>query len=176
ARLGCGGSSGNNSTYLTSPGYPGTFNSATSCKQTITISDKVCQLRLDINDLDLAPPDTTGTCQNDYLTVSQDNKFDRLCGTTTDNHFYLDVMPSMSRNVEFDFTTDDTSYNRRWNIKVTQICCDQLSMAPSGCGQYYTGTSGTIKGLNFDGSTATNRYLSGLNYAICVRKEQGQCS
>ncbi|XP_076044695.1 uncharacterized protein LOC143027310 [Oratosquilla oratoria] len=174
--LACGGSTGNNATYLQSPGYRNTFNYAAMCTYTINLRPDVCQLRLDINELDMAPPDITGSCEEDFLRASQDTKFIKLCGRTIDNHFYLDVDHCVSPFVTFTFTTSDVNYNRRWNIRVSQICCDQESLAPSGCGQYYTAPSGVIKGLNHDSDAANDRILSGLNFAVCVRKEIHHCS
>ncbi|CAL4069390.1 unnamed protein product [Meganyctiphanes norvegica] len=174
--LGCGGVSNNNCTWLRSPGYPSTVNSAFDCEQTITIEEDICQLRLTIDDLSLNYPDNTGTCTSDYLTVSQDNKFDKLCGVTKDNHFYLDVMHSMSNRVTFNFHLDFTStFDRSWSIKVAKICCHSDEEVPRGCGQYYTGTSGIIKSLNHEAPSSNDYVLSGLNYAACVRMENGYC-
>ncbi|CAL4070162.1 unnamed protein product, partial [Meganyctiphanes norvegica] len=171
----CDGRSSNNGTIIRSPGYPTYFNYAKTCPQTITLADDICQVRLDITSLELAPPDTTGNCINDYLQVSQDDKIDKYCGVTTDNHFYLDVDPSSSNSLLFNFVTDSSSNNRRWSITVYQLTCTQTGKAPTGCGQYYTSESGTIKGLN-SGGTANKEYLSGLKYAICVRREINKCS
>ncbi|XP_063842974.1 uncharacterized protein LOC135090275 isoform X2 [Scylla paramamosain] len=170
-RLSCGASTSNNCSILQSPGYPATFNYPTTCTHTVTFPSNVCQIRLDVVTVDLAPPTSQGTCYDDSLTFSQDTKWGRVCGTTTDSHFYLDVDSSASTSLTLTFTTGQREYDRRWQVKATQITCDQLSMAPTGCGQYFTSPSGVIKGWNHDGI-----YLSGQNYAICVRKEVDMCS
>ncbi|XP_064111010.1 uncharacterized protein LOC135218564 [Macrobrachium nipponense] len=175
-RLRCGGRSANNNTWLRSPGYPATFNHHLTCEQTVAIDDSICQLRLDIVTLRLAYPDNTGNCKNDYLIVSHDNKFDKLCGYTTDTHFYLDVDSSLSKEVVFAFKTSTFSADRSWYIKVAKIKCNSATEVPRGCGQFYTGTSGTMKGFNQDGSTSENYLLSGLDYGICVRTERSSCS
>ena len=51
-----------------------------------------------------------------------------------------------------------------------------LFEAPEGCGQYFTSDSGEVKGLNFDADENNNQYLSGLNYAISIRRELDTCS
>ncbi|CAL4159083.1 unnamed protein product, partial [Meganyctiphanes norvegica] len=174
--LGCGGSSRNNNTWLQSPGYPNSFNSGQDCQQTIDIEENICQLRLDIDDLTLDVPDTTGTCSTDYLTVNQDTKFDRLCGVTKNNHFYLDVDYSSNSKVIFSFHTDSsTSYDRTWSIRISKICCDSLEEVPRGCGQYYTGTTGIIKSLNYEAPSSGDNIISKLNYGICIRMELGYC-
>lgn len=173
-KIGCGGTSRNNCTYIQSPGYPNTFSTAMTCTQTIMFNSDVCQLRLDVTEVDLAPPDNRGMCLEDVLTFSQDTKWSQVCGTTLNTHYYLDVDPDASTKVDFTFNIGAGSYPRKWKIKVSQICCDQLSMAPMGCGQYFTSTTGTIKAWNADGSNRV--YLHGQNYATCLRKELDRCT
>ncbi|KAJ0183789.1 hypothetical protein K1T71_000212 [Dendrolimus kikuchii] len=66
-----------------------------------------------------------------------------------------------------------------------QLGCDCPGIAPNGCLQYYTGTSGTINSFNY--GTAANTALStsqvtgtrqivNLNYGICIRMEAGYCA
>ena len=47
--------------------------------------------------------------------------------------------------------------------------CEPL--APAGCLQYFTGTSGTIESFNIDGGV----HLSNQYYTICIRTEKGYC-
>nr|XP_045583478.1 uncharacterized protein LOC123746197 [Procambarus clarkii] len=169
--LGCSSSTSNNCTYVESPGYPSTFNDAATCTHTITFAANVCQVRMDVVEVDLAPPTTQGNCIDDGLTFSQDIKWEKVCGTTTDTHFYLDVDSSVSTSLTLTFNTGTASYPRKWKVRLCQLCCDQISLAPSGCGQYFTVPAGTIKGWNYGGI-----YLSGQNYAICVRRELNKCS
>ena len=42
---------------------------------------------------------------------------------------------------------------------------------PQGCGQYFTGNSGTFYSFNY----GNDMYLHGMNYGICFRKERGNC-
>ncbi|KAG1699829.1 hypothetical protein GQR58_005414 [Nymphon striatum] len=66
---------------------------------------------------------------------------------------------------------------RSWNIKITQIRCDDPSRAPDNCLQYFTGASGSIKSINYatPGTGADSGYLNDLQYNICIRKEMGFC-
>ncbi|CAL4119691.1 unnamed protein product, partial [Meganyctiphanes norvegica] len=175
-KLGCGATSNNNNTYLRSPGYDSSFNYGLDCHQHIRIDSSVCQLRLEIHNLELAYPTTKGFCEDDYLKVNQDIKFEYLCGVTTNNHFYLDVDSSDNELVSFNFHTSNTvSFNRKWNIRVQKIMCNTDAEVMRGCGQYYTGTSGNLRGFNIDGSSSFNYLIHGLNYAACVRVELGYC-
>ena len=48
---------------------------------------------------------------------------------------------------------------------------------PTGCGQYYTESTGTIKGFNADAAAEITRYyLADLTYTICVRRNANKCS
>lgn len=67
---------------------------------------------------------------------------------------------------------DADAINRRWNIKVTQYSCDFDNLAPSGCDQYFFGSStGLVQTFNFDGG----RHLADQNQVVCVRRERGEC-
>lgn len=44
-----------------------------------------------------------------------------------------------------------------------------MHLAPAGCLQYFTKSSGTVKILGYP----ENPHLAGLQYTICVRKELG---
>jgi len=87
--------------------------------------------------------------------------------------------------------------NRRWNIQVTQIECNNPGRAPSNCLQYYSGPSGIFTSFNYDALRYKDfpninynqplnpqsqhpyfdaNYLNGLDYTICFRKESGFCT
>ena len=51
-------------------------------------------------------------------------------------------------------------------------------LAPVGCLQYYQGASGTIQSFNYKSdvrSANQPNHLANLNYAICIRVENGYC-
>ncbi|XP_018018540.1 uncharacterized protein LOC108675069 [Hyalella azteca] len=91
---------------------------------------------------------------------------------------YFDVSPGFT-DVKLDIKT--TTTNNRWQISVTQIDCTSSSslQAPSGCLQYYTGSTGTIKSFNYAQPTATpteNRQLSNQDYKVCIAAQSNACS
>ena len=43
--------------------------------------------------------------------------------------------------------------------------------APTDCDQYFTGVSGELKSINFDGGIQ----LRDIQYTICIRREVGSC-
>ena len=59
----------------------------------------------------------------------------------------------------------DGTTSPSFNIRISQIACSASFKAPSGCAQYFTGTTGTISSFNVDGGT----HLSDQSYTICIR-------
>lgn len=60
-----------------------------------------------------------------------------------------------------------------------------ISLAPSGCMQYYLSSSGIIRSFNYATSPNSmvnsvgvegSRQISNLNYGICIAAEPGSCS
>lgn len=60
-----------------------------------------------------------------------------------------------------------------------------LNVAPSGCLQYYTRSSGTIRSFNYGTSSNSmtnsvgvdgSRQIANLNYGICIESTAGSCS
>lgn len=167
----CGGSSSTNCTYLVSPNYPNTYNEAQTCSMTFTRNANTCQLRLDFEEFMSTQPDNFGVCQEDQFTVPGERKFAYLCGNKPSEpwHFYLDVNGKPNPTV-FNFLTTATSFNRKFKIKVSMIECRQK--VPCGCGQYFTGMTGTIQSFNY----GSGPYLADLDYGICTRKEKNKCT
>lgn len=56
-------------------------------------------------------------------------------------------------------------------FQVSQLSCNSGNLAPSGCLQYQTGTTGVVKSFNFDQSL----HLADQHQTICFRREQGNC-
>ncbi|XP_042862655.1 uncharacterized protein LOC122247428 [Penaeus japonicus] len=165
----CGGSSSTNCTYLVSPNYPGTYNEARSCTMSITRKPDTCQLRLDFVEFESIAPDGFGVCNDDQFTVAGERKFTFLCGSAPASwHFYLDVN-GKANPTEMSFLTSTLGGNRKFKIKVSMIECQKK--VPCGCGQYYTGNTGSFQSFNYGGS-----YLAGVDYGICFRKEKNKCT
>uniref|UniRef100_A0A1B0GI96 CUB domain-containing protein n=2 Tax=Lutzomyia longipalpis TaxID=7200 RepID=A0A1B0GI96_LUTLO len=123
AFLGCGGSAHLKRVYIERPEV---FE--TSCNHNIImINENICQLRLDFEEFELAPPFDVGgtpTCIFDNFQV----KDFQLCGVNDGQHVYVDVTPGTQLNVELTFTLTDRMVNPglvnpRWRILVTQIEC-----------------------------------------------------
>ncbi|XP_071524449.1 uncharacterized protein [Panulirus ornatus] len=166
------GESSSNNTLI----YRAAFNAGVDLTYTIgRMNNHICQYRLDVKTLNLYQVESDGSCLFDWMTVSQDTKFQKVCGITENVHYYIDVEDSAT----FTFHTDASqSYDRSWEIYVQQLTCDETgTAAPEGCGQWYWGTSGKIDiWSNVDPGQQNWYYLDGQNYAVCVRWEAGYCS
>ncbi|KAK2719153.1 uncharacterized protein LOC136036987 [Artemia franciscana] len=191
----CGSSTNKNCTYFQNPGYPANVSGSRQCSLTVNkCSSDICQVRLDFLAFGIAQPEvqsSTNTilatqCTTDTFTVSgASNNVPAICGLNTNQHMYLDMTTGQnSFTLSFTLGANDgpagqplvTSGQRYWNIKISQIPCNSMLTAPSGCLQYYTSASGTIRSFNYDTVTPSNsRHLANQDYAICFRMEQGYC-
>ncbi|XP_065575406.1 uncharacterized protein LOC136036944 isoform X2 [Artemia franciscana] len=191
----CGRMTNRNCTYFQNPGYPNSVDGPLQCSlQVKKCSSNICQLRLDFHAFGIAQPEVQSAtnanlatqCTTDAFTVTGvSNNVPVICGLNTNQHIYLD----MTTNTDM-FTlsfalgsvtgppgqTFETSNQRYWNIKVSQIPCDGTIRAPDGCLQYYTAASGRLTSFNFDIVTPDNsRHLANQDYGICIRMAQGYC-
>ncbi|CAG4942041.1 unnamed protein product [Colias eurytheme] len=181
----CGSNTNVNNTYFTSPGYPSAYAGGQACNIIVNrCNSNICQLRLDFLDLVLAQPDGDGVCSTDSLTITGGNTIvPVLCGDNTGQTIFVDFNGDAAITITIAATLS-TTFSRRWNIRLTQLGCDCPGLAPNGCLQYYTGTTGTISSFNY-GSAANSvlsaslvtgtRQLANLNYGICIRMEAGYC-
>ncbi|XP_059096772.1 uncharacterized protein LOC131891258 [Tigriopus californicus] len=98
-----------------------------------------------------------------------------LCGTNSGEHIYLDASPSCNDLVfQFGGTSSGASFaNRDWFIKIIQISCDDPDLPPQGCTQYFTGSSGIVRTLNYN--EGNGQHLANQNQLICVRRESENC-
>ncbi|XP_063837996.1 uncharacterized protein LOC135087083 [Ostrinia nubilalis] len=182
----CGSTSNVNNTYFTSPGYPAAYAGGAACTITVNrCNSNICQLRIDFLDMVLAQPDGDGNCATDSITVTGGNTVvPTLCGDNTGQTIYVDFNGNNALTITVT-ATSSTTFSRRWNIRLTQLGCDCPGIAPNGCLQYYTGTTGTINSFNF-GDAANSalsaslvtgtRQMVNLNYGICIRMEAGFCA
>lgn len=88
---------------------------------------------------------------------------------------YIDLGRGTANRVVLSIITNGIHISRTWKIKISQIPCGQLSMAPSGCMQYFRSPSDVIKSFNYgiDQNPAGGaRYLANLRYTSCIRLEE----
>ena len=80
----------NNCTYIQNPGYPSSYSTTGSCSYTVTpLSSDICQLRLDLDNFDIAEG-TTGACTDSFgVTVGSSRDYKDLCGTLSGQHSKL---------------------------------------------------------------------------------------
>ena len=56
--------------------------------------------------------------------------------------------------------------NKNWVIKVSQLRCDFINLAPSGCTQwFFGGNNGEVRTYNYNGDL----HLAEQNQNICIR-------
>ena len=58
---------------------------------------------------------------------------------------------------------------------LSQIECGSLFAPPTGCLEYYTGLTGTIKSWNYDDTNSLGTHPADAAYSICIRREKGFC-
>ncbi|XP_060535593.1 uncharacterized protein LOC132707687 [Cylas formicarius] len=173
----CGESSGVNNTYFVSPGFPSTYAGSSTCTFTILNTDGACQARIDFLTLQLAQPNENGTCVTDALVITGGASIvPVICGENSGQHVYVDFFGNSSITVSV--ITGPSVVGRAWNLKVALINCNCPWKAPTGCLQYYTATSGTVRSFNYGSTGITNgtRQLANLNYGVCIQMQPGYCS
>lgn len=115
-------------------------------------------------------------CATDIFSVTSPNGIapPSICGTNTGDHMYVDASQACN-DLNFllgNMASGTTLASRSWSIRVTQLECGSSNLAPSGCTQYYYGSStGLLKSYNFDGGY----HLANQRQNICIRREKGNC-
>ena len=85
---------------------------------------------------------------------------------------YIPACDTNSCNIlTANFGAASTAGTSAFTIKVTQIECSSKNLAPSGCLQYFTGTTGTINTYNYNSGAGT--LLNNQDYSACVRSVCG---
>jgi len=180
----CGGTTSENCTYL-SMASTTTTPTDNPCSYTICpLSTSVSRIRLDLEKFVLAAPgavtlaslSTTetsqGACNTDTFTVTSSGKqAPVICGTNTGQHMIVDSNGKDCISANFVFGGDATT--REYNIHVTQYDKMNTMGGPTGCLQYFTGTSGTISTFNWVDRTSV--HLQNQDYTVCIRQNAGVC-
>lgn len=119
------------------------------------------------------PVSAATQCSDDQFTVTNPGgpAPPVICGTNTNAHMYVDASAACN-TLSFQLSAGTVSVTRQWAIKVSQYSCDFGNKAPSGCVQYFTGTSGVITTFNW----ANKVHLANQAQKVCVRRERNQCT
>ncbi|KAK4010446.1 hypothetical protein OUZ56_019589 [Daphnia magna] len=134
----------------------------------------VCQVRLDFLVFTISQPDSESVCSGDYFEVAgATNTVPNICGFNDGQHMYLHVPNSAIAPTDLQLTFNFGSSNsevRAWNILISMIPCDSPRLAPSGCLQYFTARTGSVRTFNWRDVVGTaTRQLANQDYSICFR-------
>lgn len=98
------------------------------CRCSITVQpcgDSVCQLRIELQDLSLAPPNGDGICNTDFLMVNGGaSVVPILCGENSGQHIVVDFLGTKNPITLTIRATAAYTFGRHWHIRLTQINCD----------------------------------------------------
>jgi len=196
----CGEVSHSLVSYFRNPSWPDSEDKDTTCNIKIVVKPKVCQIRIDFLEFQLASPDKkSGAClsNNNMAIFSHSNpsgllggKNHGFCGNNKNQHLYIpcgyhdkiNFMTTISKKSQdhhFEYKYDKHWFeekNYKWNIKITQIPCSSDDKyfseleAPKGCLQYYYKEHGELKSFNYDEHA---RLGYNQDYAICIKTVGG---
>lgn len=161
-------------------------------------STDVCRIRFDFTAFTLAAPaigttvgiankgtqlgtnknsgHSVGDCQTDQFSItgSAGSGTPIICGSNTGQHAFVDTDGSTCATVNLGIAT--TTATRSLDIMVTQYKCGDEMGGPSGCLQWFTSNTGSIRSFNFPSTAigvtvpATVTHLSNQKYNACVRR------
>lgn len=98
-----------------------------SCRCAMTVEpagDNVCQLRIDMLDFALAPPNGDGICNTDVISITGSaTNVPLLCGENSGQHLIVDFAGTNPITIAIK-TTSSYTFGRHWNIRVAQINCN----------------------------------------------------
>jgi len=195
--LACGGSSSDNSTYISQASVT-TLTSP--CTYSICpCSTNICRIRYDfttfvtanavagttINGATTTTTITTsiGACAEDSFSIAAPGAGSGgtpiICGTNTGYHMIVDSAPGETECQKVNFRIGGTATTRNWDILVTQYACGDTDLSGwPGCLQYYTATANTIQNFAFPTTgnvVAGTTHLQNQHYDICIRRGVGFC-
>jgi len=186
----CGSQTSAPVSYLVSPD---TVESGQCDFKICKAGDDICRIKLEFDSFEIAQPTTqdgldtaapatngggVGDCVTDTFTVTSPGNAGPpvICGKNSGQHMWIEAS-DMCNSVNFNIGGGMTT--RNWNIKVTQVTCNDEDIAPAGCLQYFTAATGRVSSFNFDrtatavGATAT--HLSNQRQTMCWRKNANVC-
>lgn len=190
-----GGSTSLNQSYIVA---------ATPTTSTYTIcpcSTDVCRIRFDFTAFTLAAPaiattvgvanaggqtgttansgQSTGDCMTDQFSITGAGGSGTpiICGANKGQHVFVNTDGSTCATVNLGIGT--TTATRTLDIMVTQYKCGDEMGGPSGCLQWFTSNTGSIRSFNFPSAAigvtvpATVTHLSNQKYSSCIRRRSG---
>jgi len=190
-----GGSSSMNTTHIVATAADVTAGSSQSFS--VCPSDStICRIRFDFTGFTLSAPAVAGgtidaaagtgeegvqigDCTEDQFSITSPVSTGTpvICGVNTGQHMIVDSDGVGCSSANFGIGS--ATFSRSWDIKVTQFACGDDMGGPSGCLQWFTGNTGTIRSFNFPEQAAgaavaaTVVHLSNQHYKACVRKPLG---
>ena len=175
-----------NVSYVQNPGYPSGITDLESLPTGRTqsyvvnkIDQSICFLRLDFEMFDIngltATDESEQACPTDTLNIRVQGspEVPTICGENSNQHLYLELGSDATATATLDFNLVGPG-TRMWDIKVSQIECNNPSRPPKGCLQYFTGTSGQFMTFNFRASNNPG-HLPNHRYSACFRREVDFC-
>ncbi|KAK9308041.1 hypothetical protein QLX08_001775 [Tetragonisca angustula] len=161
----------NNLTYVISPGFPNLIDWPMNCSVVVQKIDRqVSQLRIDFVHFNIGQPNSrTGVCDEDIMEIRNGRSVFQMCGWNSGQHLYIDLDDD-EQSLTLDLRLLGSLQPRMWEMRIVQLGFDQR--APTGCLQYFRGSNGTLKSLNF---LSNGRFLANQDYLLCVRQERGMC-
>jgi hypothetical protein len=172
----------NNMTYIQNDGFPtgvGATGTVAAVNRAYSIQGgtDISQIRLDFVTTVLTAP-AAGACASDAITVTSPSTtrmgFENLCGVLSGQHIYVEN-DGAAVNAVLNINTNNVALagGRSWKILVRMLEKGSPSLAPEGCLQYFTGTSGRVTSFNHVVNNAPGMMLLNLAYTSCIRSESG---
>jgi len=181
----CGETVSQNCSYIRNEGFPTALSTITTADCEFKVekcNPDVCTLRLDFEDFAIDSWAATSTLDSvfkcrDKLAITTSPAVGaappEICGSNAGQHIYIEMGTSATAASTLKFTFDTTvTTDRTFEIKVTQIECNNAARPPEGCLQYFVGTEGRVKSFNWDAGTG---HLQNQAYTMCIRQEKGFC-
>merc|ERR1711884_816333 len=178
-------------------GYNGTCMTSTECTNVGGSASGSCAEGFGVCCVLTVGSGTTSSTNNTYLvqssTTSAGSHTYTICPTNTDVcklridfEKFVTTAASATATIVGSCADDvllitDPTTSREWNIKVTQIECSNKLLPPSGCLQYFTGTTGYLYNFGWVAATtstaaSSTKHLNSQDYTMCIRREEGYCS
>merc|ERR1712027_91689 len=164
----------NNITYVQNDGYPSSITTASkSIDYAIKpLSGDICMIRFDFQAMNIGITATTGVCKDTFtVTGTAGVNPPVICGDNAGYHMYVESGKKTS-DVKAVMATNTDTTSRSWNIKISQIECDNPNKPPTDCVQYFDCGAGTIQSWNFNGGLMV---AMKAQYSICFRPNTGAC-